>query len=68
MVEDGQRHAPAALSLGKRPGTYCVGGCVGPRGGAGAENFAFTGIRSLDLPARSESLYRLRYPGLRYYL
>ena len=33
MVEDGQRHAPAALSLGKRPGTYCVGGCVGPRGG-----------------------------------
>jgi hypothetical protein len=33
MVEDGQRHAPAALSLGKRPGTYCVGGWVGPRAG-----------------------------------
>ena len=28
-----------------------------------AENLAPTGIRSPDLPARSESLYRLRYPG-----
>ena len=28
----------------------------------GAENLALTGIRSLDCPARSESLYRLRYP------
>ena len=27
----------------------------------GAENFAPTGVRSLDRPARSESLYRLRY-------
>jgi hypothetical protein len=32
---------------------------------AGAENLAPppTGIRSPDLPARSESLYRLSYPG-----
>jgi hypothetical protein len=29
----------------------------------GAENLAPTGIRSPDLPARSESLYRIRYPG-----
>jgi len=29
----------------------------------GAENFAPTEIRSLDRPARSESLNRLRYPG-----
>jgi hypothetical protein len=29
----------------------------------GAENFAFTGIRSPDLPARSDWLYRLSYPG-----
>jgi hypothetical protein len=29
----------------------------------GAENLAPTGIRSPDRPARSESLYRLRYPG-----
>jgi hypothetical protein len=30
----------------------------------GAENFAYTWIRSPDRPVRSESLYRLRYPGL----
>jgi len=29
----------------------------------GAEILAPIGIRSLDFPARSESLYRLRYPG-----
>ena len=29
----------------------------------GAENLAPTGIRSPDSPARSESLYRLSYPG-----
>jgi hypothetical protein len=29
----------------------------------GVENFASTGIRSPDRPARSESLYRLSYPG-----
>jgi len=28
----------------------------------GAENLAPTGIRSPDRPARSQSLYRLRYP------
>ena len=38
----------------------CVPGTVWTR----AENFARTGIRSLDLPARSKSLYRLSYPGL----
>ena len=29
----------------------------------GAENLALTGIRSPDLPARSQSLYRLRFPA-----
>jgi hypothetical protein len=29
----------------------------------GAENFALTGIRSPDRPARSQSLYRVRYPA-----
>jgi hypothetical protein len=29
----------------------------------GAENLASTGTRSPDRPARSESLYRLSYPG-----
>ena len=26
-------HAPAALPPGKRPGTHCIGGWVGPRAG-----------------------------------
>ena len=29
----GQRHAPAALPPGKRHGTHCIGGWVGPRAG-----------------------------------
>jgi hypothetical protein len=28
-----QLHAPAALPLGKRPGTHFIGGWVGPRAG-----------------------------------
>ena len=31
----GQRHAPAALLLGKRPGAHCIGGWVGLRAGLG---------------------------------
>jgi hypothetical protein len=31
MGVGGQRHAPAALLPGKRLGTHCVGGWVGPR-------------------------------------
>jgi hypothetical protein len=30
---DGKRQAPAALPPGKRPGTLCTVGCVGPRAG-----------------------------------
>jgi len=29
----GQHYALAALPLGKRPGTHCIGGWVGPRVG-----------------------------------
>jgi len=29
----GQNHAPVALPPGKRPGTHCTGGWVGPRSG-----------------------------------
>jgi hypothetical protein len=48
----------------ERPGTHCIGGWVGPRDGLdGSENLAPTRIRSPDRPARSESLYRLRYSG-----
>ena len=31
MRVGGQRHSPAALTPGKRPGTHCRGGCVGSR-------------------------------------
>jgi hypothetical protein len=44
--------------------THCIGGWVGPGPfWTGAEKLAPTGIRSPDHPARSESLYRLRYSG-----
>jgi hypothetical protein len=33
MGVGGQQHAPAALPPGKRPGTHCIGGWVGPRAG-----------------------------------
>jgi hypothetical protein len=38
---------------------------MGPKAGlTGAENLAPTGIRSPEGPARSQSLYQLRYPAL----
>jgi hypothetical protein len=44
---------PIVQEAGRAPGPVWTG----------AENLAPTGIRSLDLPARRESLYRLSYPG-----
>jgi hypothetical protein len=35
MGVGGQRHAPAALPPGNRPGTLRIGGSVGPRAGLG---------------------------------
>ena len=60
----GQRHAPDAFTPGKDPVPIVqqAGSAPGPVWIA-AENLAHTGIRSPDLPARSESLYGLRYPG-----
>ena len=56
----GQRHAPAAFYPGKEPKAGWVPGQVW----TGAENLAPpTGSRSLDRPARSQSLYRLSYPA-----
>jgi hypothetical protein len=55
---------PGCLYPRQRPGTHCTGGWVGP--GAGLDwcgKSRPTGIRSPDLPVRSESLYRLRHPG-----
>jgi hypothetical protein len=60
----GQRHAPAALPPGKRPVTHGTGAGWAPGPvWTGVKNLAPTGIRSPDLPAGSEALYRLRYPG-----
>jgi hypothetical protein len=60
----GQRHDPAAFTPGKDPVPIVqeVGWAPGPVW-IGAENFAPKGMRSPDLPARSESLYQLSYPG-----
>jgi len=65
MEVGGQRHAPAALPPGKRPGTHCIGGWVGPRVGlyGCGKSRPPSGVRSPDRPARIESLYRLSYPG-----
>ena len=54
----GKDPVPSEQKTGWAPGQVCTG----------AENLAPTEIRSLDRPARSESLYRLRYPGPMLYL
>ena len=56
---------PRPLYPQERPGTHCTGDWVGPRVWTGAEDLAAIGIRSPDRAARSESLYRLSYPGRR---
>ena len=49
----GKEPVPILQEAGWAPGSVWTG----------AENFAFTGIWSLDLPSRSQSLYRLSYPA-----
>jgi hypothetical protein len=71
MEVSGQLHVPAALPPGKdlRLGTHLVGGWMGPRTGLDAlgksKFFPLPGLelRPLGHRARSQSLYRLRYPG-----
>jgi hypothetical protein len=67
MGMGGQRHALATLPLGKTQYPL-YRRLVGPQGQSGqvAENLTPTGIRSLDRPARSESLYRLSCRGQPY--
>jgi len=50
----GKDPVPIVQEAGWAPGPFWTG----------AENLAPTGIRSLDRPARSQSLYRLSYPAL----
>jgi hypothetical protein len=68
MGVSGQHHAPAALyPRGIDPGTHWTRGWVGPRAGLDAE--ARRKILCLcrgsnpGLPVRSQTLYRLSYPG-----
>jgi hypothetical protein len=61
---------PGRFTPGERaPGTHWIGGWLGP--GAGVDdvekrkllNLPGLELRPLGRPARSQSLYRLRYPG-----
>ena len=65
-LDEGEWSAPrpGRFTLGKDPVPTVqeAGWAPGPVW-TGAENLAPTGIRSPDRPARSESLYRLSYPG-----
>jgi hypothetical protein len=55
---------PGRLYPRERPVTHCTGGCVGPEVGLDrCGKSRPTMIRSPDLPAHSELLYRLRYPS-----
>jgi hypothetical protein len=61
---------PGRFPRGKRaPGNNCIGGWVNPRAGLNyVEKIKFLTLLGLELrplsrPARSQSLYRLRYPG-----
>ena len=64
MGVGGQRHAPASFAPVKDPVPILqeAGWVPGPVWIC-AENLAPTGIPSPDRPARSESLYGLRYRG-----
>jgi hypothetical protein len=64
-----QIHAPAAWPRERAPGTHCIGGWVNTRAGLDdMENWKFLPppgleLRPLGRSARSQSLYRLSYPG-----
>jgi len=61
---EGSASRSGRFYLRERPGTHCTGGWLGLR--AGLDRCGKPrppGIRSPDLPARSQSLKRLRYPA-----
>jgi hypothetical protein len=57
---------PQPLYLREKPGTNVQAGWAPGPVWTCAKNFAPTGIRSPDRPARSQSLYRLSYPVHKY--
>ena len=61
---EGSASRPGRFTPGKDPVPIVqeAGWAPGPVW-TGAENLAPTGVRSPDLPARSQSLYRLSYPA-----
>jgi hypothetical protein len=66
MGVGGQRHAPSALSLGKRPVTHCTGGWVGlgvVLDGCGKSAPLSYEFQNLYPPAHSETSYRLWQPS-----
>ena len=64
MGVGGKRNAPAGLPPGITPFPwYRSTGELQGRSGQVRKNLAPIGIRSPDRPVRSESLYRLSYPG-----
>ena len=56
LFTPGKDPVPIVQEAGWAPGTVWTG----------AENLALTWIRSPDRPARSQSLYRLRYPAYQF--
>jgi hypothetical protein len=60
---ESQCHIQVDRRSGKRPVTHCTRRWGPWPVWTGAENLSPTEIRSPDHQARSESLYRLRYPG-----
>ena len=56
-----QQHATGAIYLRERPGPHCIGGFVGPR--AGLDGRKISPPPGFDSLPRSQSPYRLSYPG-----
>jgi hypothetical protein len=60
MGVGGQSPAPATLYTGKRPGTHCTGGWVGPMPvWTGVENLAITGIAQYVYKIIQHNLFKM---------